>query len=158
MGMALTLRTRFTLVGVVVAGLVGLVACTTDDNDPGAETDGSGGTTSTNSGSGGSGGSGGGGTSTGKCAVAIPLDSSTPGIATFDDYDGSADLSTWSFPLGGDAARGVFAGPFGYGDETTGQPEAFAMVDGNDSTYALSISDSDSQEYGGDLDQRLHRR
>lgn len=85
------------------------------------------------------------------CAVPIVLASSTPGIATFDNYDGGADLDTWSFALGGDSSTGVYSGPFGYGDDAGGMPEQFTMVDGHDSTYALSIADTLAEEYGGGM-------
>lgn len=171
MSMASTPRTQFLLVGCALAGLGGLLACTTDDNDPGVDaSDGStsssaGGSTSSSSAettdgstsgetsSTGSGGSS--STGTARCAASIALGTSSPGIANFDDYDGATALGEWSFPLGGDTSVGVFAGPFGYGDDhtegDTQLPEAFEMVDGNGSTYALSISDTESTEYGGGM-------
>jgi hypothetical protein len=177
MAMALTRMTRLTLAGFVLTGFGGLAACTTDDNDPGVDGDGA--TSSSGSGSGGSttgsgtqsssssgsestngatsttGGGGNSSAGTGVCASPIVLASSAPGIATFDDYDGGAILAEWSFPLGGDPALGVYAGPFGYGDDhiegDTELPEVFDLVDGNDSSYALSVSDTDSQDYGGGM-------
>lgn len=146
--------------GFALAALGQATACTTDDSDPAEETGGTGGTTGGSAGTGGSssgtGGSsagtgGGTGTPGSVCEVPITLASDATGIATFDDYDGSADIKMWSFALGGDAATGVFAGPFVYGDEPSGDPEAFDMVDGNDSDYALSISDTLAEEYGGGM-------
>lgn len=148
--------------GFALVAFAQMTACTTDDSDPDEEAGGSGGTGGSSggtggsaSGSGGTGGSSagtGGGTSTGTvCEVPITLASGTTGIATFDEYDGSADLKMWSFALGGDAATGVFAGTFVYGDEPSGYPEVYEMVEGNDSPYALSISDTLAEEYGGGL-------
>ena len=85
------------------------------------------------------------------CEIPIPIPASTPGIATFDDYDGATSLATWAFPIGGQAETGVTTGTFGYGDDVGGFPETFEMVDGNDSTYALSISDMLAEEYGGGM-------
>jgi hypothetical protein len=102
------------------------------------------------------GGSSTGGTGGGATACAAPrvIPSSSPSIATFDEYDGSADLNTWSFPLGGDTTSGVLAGTFIYGDnapEPNNKPETYEMVEGSDSEYALSISDTLAEEYGGGL-------
>ncbi|HEX6277273.1 MAG TPA: hypothetical protein VFZ53_29730 [Polyangiaceae bacterium] len=108
------------------------------------------------------GGSSNGGSATGgtsgsparACATPVVLPVSSPGIATFDEYDGSADLTTWSFPLGGDVAGGVLAGTFVYGDnapEPNNTPETYEMVEGNDSEYALAISDTLAEEYGGGM-------
>ena len=97
-------------------------------------------------------GSGGSTSATGTaCASSIVLAAAKPGIATFDDYEDGAALSTWSFALGSDSSTGVFAGPFGYGDRESGKPETFAMIEGYDSTYALSISDTMALEYGGGM-------
>jgi len=176
MNIASNLMGRILTLSVVLAGLGALAACTTDDNDPGADADdtssgntGSGGSTdgssttdatsanndsSTGDSTGTTGGGGNTGTGTGVCASPIVLSTSSAGIAAFDDYDGTA-LSEWSFPLGGDPALNVYSGPFGYGDDHmeggNPAPEAFEVVDGNDSTYALSISDSESTEYGGGM-------
>ncbi len=160
---------------VASALLVVLVAaCTTDDDDPGVEGgDGATATTesnSTNSNTDGSGGSssnstssdttsatsGGGSSSSGtKCARPVTLTSSTPLIADFDGYDGATALGEWSFPLGGDQSVGVLAGTFVYGDDhmegDQDVPETAGMVDGNDSAYALSIADTEADEYGGGL-------
>jgi hypothetical protein len=146
--------------GFALVALGQATACTTDDSDPAEESGGTGGTTGGSAGTGGS-SSGTGGSSAGTggssstpgsvCEVPITIASGASGIATFDDYDGSADITTWSFPLGGDAAIGVFAGTFVYGDEPSGSPEAFDMVEGNDSDYALGISDTLAEEYGGGL-------
>jgi hypothetical protein len=87
----------------------------------------------------------------GVCAVSTVLPEGNPGIADFDLYDGASDLTTWSFALGGDSSTGVYAGPFAYGDEADGFPELFTMVDGDDSTYAFSISDTLAEEYGGGM-------
>jgi hypothetical protein len=147
-----------------VAALVGLgqiAACTTDEGDPGE--DGSGGSSASTGGTGaagtpstsgdaGSTGTGGSSSPSGTvCSSPIVLESATPGIADFEDYDGGADLSTWSFALGGDSSIGLYAGPFGYGDEPDGFPETFEMATGHDSTYALSISDTLADEYGGGM-------
>jgi hypothetical protein len=155
-----------------------MAACTTDDTEPedragaadgstegtagdGTESDGTttdtGGTSGSETGTGGAAGSSSGdgtGGSTSACAATIcasptALDAATPGIADFEAYDGSADLSTWSFALGGDSSTGVVAGPYAYGDEADGNPETFEAVEGPDSTYALSISDSLAEEFGG---------
>lgn len=152
-----------------------VAACTTDDDDPGVEgDDGATATTgsnnsSSNTSSTGSGGSsssstsdttsttsGGGTSSSGtKCARPVTITSSTPLIADFDGYDGVTAIGEWSFPLGGDQSVGVLAGTFVYGDdhEEAGQPapETAGMVDGNDSTYALSIADTEAAEYGGGM-------
>lgn len=172
---------RFVASAALVTALVAFgqfAGCTTEDTDPEPATTAAGGASSTTTGSTTSasnttgsstaaasttGAAGGAGESnattgssttspaTGKCATKVTLASSTPGIADFDAYDGTADLDTWSFALGGDSATGVYSGPFSYGDETTGDPEEFGMVDGNESTYAYSISDTLAEEYGGGL-------
>jgi hypothetical protein len=152
----------FWIAGFALVSL-GELGCLTDDADPEADTNS---TSSTNSttGSGGAsstassttGNSTSGDSTTGStpdstaCAAPITLASSTPGIADFELYDGT-DLPTWSFALGGDAATGVFSGPFRYGDDEGGFPETFEAVDGHDSTYALSISDTLAEEYGGGM-------
>ena len=159
---------RLWMIGFALLGLGTLAGCISDDADPEADEDGTGGSSGGSGGTAASGGTGGttGGTagSSGgtagttpsgtKCASPTVLSSSNPGIATFDEYDGSAALATWSFALGGDSSTGVLAGTFGYGDHTegaNGQPEAFEMVDGNDSTYALGISDTEADDYGGGM-------
>ena len=163
---------RLWMAGFALLGLGTLGSCLSDESDPGADTGGTGGTPGTGGSSAGTGGAAagtggstagtggatagsggtGGGSPTGTvCAAPIVLAATTPAIADFDDYDGSADLSVWSFALGGNSATGVFAGTFVYGDEPTGFPETFAMVAGSDSTYALSISDTLAEEYGGGL-------
>jgi hypothetical protein len=163
---------RFWIGGITLMGLGLATACTTDDSDPGEEeTGGSGGSSGSSTGGSSTGGSSTGGSSTGgsstggsstggtggaatACASPKVIPSSSPGIATFDEYDGSADLSTWSFPLGGDTSSGILAGTFVYGDnapEPNNKPETYEMVDGNDSDYALSISDTLAEEYGGGM-------
>lgn len=169
---------RYCVAGALLVLLA--AACTTDDDDPGVEGD-DGATASTGSnnassdtssssdttGSGGtssdstsndttSATSGGGTSSTGtKCARPITLSSSTPLIADFDGYDGATAIGEWSFPLGGDQSVGVLAGTFVYGDDhlegDQDVPETAGMVDGNDSTYALSIADTEADEYGGGM-------
>jgi hypothetical protein len=149
-------------------------ACTTDDSDPGEDSGGSSGTGTggNTSGTGGAnGGSSTGGSSTGgsstsgssgtgggtatKCASSVALASTATGIADFDNYTANADLQTWSFPLGGDVSSGILSGTFIYGDDhmEAGKevPEEFAMVAGNDSMYALSISDTEAEDYGGGM-------
>lgn len=147
------------LVGIALMGF-GLNACLSDDSDKDSNADTAGKGSGASGGTGGSGGagastgaagSGGGGTVPGAvCASPIKLTTDKAAIANFDDYDGAADLTKWSFALGADSSTGVFSGPFAYGDHE-GAPEAFEMVDGNESTYGLSISDSESTEYGGGL-------
>src|SRR5262245_65297173 len=99
---------RFWIGGTTLCLLGLTTACTTDDADPGEDTGGSGGAASGSGGTGGStsgtGGSSKGGSSTGgtagtggrasKCATPLTLASSASAIADFDNYDGSADLST----------------------------------------------------------------
>lgn len=149
-------RLKVLLGGLALLSLAQATACTTDDSDPEEETGGSGGSSGSGgsaSGTGGSSAGTGGGTGTpgSVCEAPIALASGATGIATFDEYDGSADIKTWSFALGGDAATGVFAGTFVYGDEASGDPEGYDMVEGNDSDYAISISDTLAEEYGGGL-------
>jgi hypothetical protein len=131
-----------------------LAGCTTDDEDPGAGTGGSGATGGSKATGGGSstGGSGtGGGSTVGSvCASPLTLPAGTKGIADFETYNGS-DLSAWNFPLGGDSALGIIAGPFGYGDRDTGKPETFEMAEGNESKYALRIDDTLAEKYGGGM-------
>ncbi len=138
---------------VAVLGIAGgLIACTTDPNDPGAMA-GSGGTAGTPMGTGGAGGAGGGGgmaPAGTACASAVSIAAATPTIADFDTYDGT-DLSSWSFPLGGDSASGVLAGTFRYGDRADGFPEAFEMTTGQNSKYALRVADTLAQNYGGGM-------
>ena len=76
---------------------------------------------------------------------------SHPGSPTSTTTTAGCGPRTWSFALGGDTASGILAGTFGYGDETDGFPEEFEMVEGNGSTYALSISDTLAEEYGGGM-------
>jgi hypothetical protein len=151
-----------------------MLACTTEDSDPedrvraagGATTctceavtacgGAADGTTDTDGAAGSSPVGTGGSPSAGGTACANPavLDSAMPGIADFDAYDGASALngdSAWSFALGGDSSVGVLAGTFVYGDEPSGLPETFEMVAGHDSTYALSISDTLADEYGGGM-------
>lgn len=152
----------------VAAAAVGAVAtlagCTTDDGDEGAGasagtaantggtaagTNATAGGASSKAGSSSAGSSTGGAPTTGVCAAATPIKAATPGIADFDAYDGATALDKWSFPLGGDAASGIFAGPFGYGDRDGNKPETFEMADGNESTYAIRIADTMAEKFGG---------
>jgi hypothetical protein len=140
-------------------GIFGATACTSDANDPGATGSGgahggSGGAAGTGAGTGGTiaaGGSGGTGTTGTVCAVPYVIPASSPGVADFDAYDGVSDLGKWSAPLGGDTASGVYAGPFGYGDRSSGFPETFGVVDGQSSKYALRIADTLAANYGGGM-------
>lgn len=150
---------RYVVAGVTVVGLGSLSACLSDDKDDkdaNASTAGtsaaSGGSSTAGTGSqtgGGKATTGGTGSVGGKACVKVAT--GAPGIANFDDYDGAADLGTWSFQLGGESASGIFGGSFGYGDRASGMPETFSMVEGHDSTYALSIADTESKEYGGGM-------
>jgi hypothetical protein len=162
---------RFWIAGTTLCLLGLTTGCTTDDADPGEDAGGSGGAASGSGGTGGStsgtggsskGGSSTGGSSTGgtsggatKCANPLTLASTASAIADFDNYDGSSDLATWNFPLGGDTSSGILAGTFGYGDDhlvgSQQAPESFAMIDGHDSTYALSVSDTLAEDYGGGM-------
>jgi hypothetical protein len=135
--------------------VVSLVGCTSDDGDPGA-TGGKSGATGGGSGTGGSsstggtgGGTGGGAPAGTVCANPIPVDAAKPGIADFDSYDGVAELTKWSFPLGGDMANMVYAGIFGYGDNGDNKPETFELATGNGSKYAMRVADTMATEYGG---------
>lgn len=137
----------------VLAVLVNLTGCTTDDNDPGTSTGGSG----AKGGSSGTGGSSAGGAGSGGsapigsiCAGTIVIGAATPGIADFDSYAGT-ELKMWNFPLGGDAKSGVIAGTFAYGDRDDGFPQTYEMVDGNESKYAFRIADMLAEKYGGGL-------
>jgi hypothetical protein len=151
---------RLWVLGFALFGSAVVAGCISDDSDPGEGDDngttggssGSGGSTGGSGGSkGGSSGTGGGGPVGTACESPITLAASTPGIADFDDYSGNADLTMWSFPLGGEMSTGILAGTFVYGDEASGYPETFEMVGGDDSPYALSISDTLAEEYGGGL-------
>jgi hypothetical protein len=154
--------------GLALVGFSVMGACISDSDDPGAEE--TGGTPGVGGAEGGadpgsSGGEGnsssGGSPSSGRCATTVTLDS--PLLTDFEDYDGVTPLqedanTTWSFTLGG---TGIDAGTFGYGDEPDGTAEAFEAVDGHDSTYAMSISDSlagDTPEgFGGGMGLWLGR-
>jgi hypothetical protein len=138
-----------------------MVACTTDDTDAtnagGASGSGAlpGGATATGGSAGsGSGNAGSPPASGSVCASPILLDLAKPGIADFDTYD-SSDITKWTFALGGDSATGVYAGPFGYGDNVVGAKtdavDTFDMVAGYSSTYALRVADSLADKYGGGL-------
>lgn len=154
---------RYVVAGVTVVGLGSLSACLSDDKDDkdtnsstagtGAASGGSStaGTGSQTGGSTATAGSSTGGTGSGAGKACVKVTTSSPSIATFDEYDGAADLATWSFQLGGTSASGIFGGSFGYGDRASGMPETFSMVEGHDSTYALSIADTESKEYGGGM-------
>jgi hypothetical protein len=144
----------------VFVGLCHMVACTTDDSastdagvggaaalaDGSAATAGSSGSGSGNAGSPPASGS--------VCANPVLLDLTKPGITNFDSYD-SSDITKWTFALGGDSSTGVYAGPFGYGDNVVGTKtdavETFDMVAGFGSTYALRVADSLADKYGGGL-------
>src|SRR5215510_10245556 len=116
------------LMAVAVAALGGMAACTTDKDDPGAG-GGSGGISGGMGGAGGmttvpdAGGGPGGEPPGTACATSLVVPASRPGITTFDAYDGVSDLATWNSPLGGDSSSNAYAGPFSYGDRTTGFPE-----------------------------------
>jgi hypothetical protein len=173
--MDITMR-RICTVGTlgIACMALGPMACLSDDGDPGlgasgGSSGGSGGTAGTGPVSGGTGGSavssggsavssgGSGGSSTGatKCATSSVIAASATGIADFEDYTTGAELATWNFPLGGDSSSGILAGTFVYGDEhgaREGLPEVAGMVEGNNgSMYALSISDTMAEEYGGGM-------
>jgi len=144
-----------------LVGLGQLAACTTDEDDPGADADAdastggsAGGSATGAAGDAGNTGTGTGGNSTPGntvCANPIVLASASPGIADFDAYEEGADISSWSFALGGDSSTGIYSGPFVYGDEPDGNPETYGMVAGHDSTYALGIADTLAEEYGGGM-------
>jgi hypothetical protein len=142
----------FGLVAVAsVLGMLGPSACTSDKDDPGQAT-GNGGTMgSAGTSGGGTTGAGGTGVTGTICAGSYTVPAASPGIADFDSYDGVSDLKTWSAPLGGDTTANVFAGPFGYGDRSTGFPETFNVVAGQGSTYALHIADTLAMAYGGGM-------
>jgi hypothetical protein len=159
-----TFKLRCWIAGTALFLLGSTTACTTDDSDPAEEETGGSGGASGGGGTSGTGGSTGGSSGTGgmatKCANPITLASSASAIANFDNYMGDpvdlATLQTWSFPLGGDSASGVYSGTFIYGDDHMegGKevPEASAMVEGNaSSVYALSISDTSAEDYGGGM-------
>jgi hypothetical protein len=139
---------------VICAAVLGIAGastgCTTDPNDPG-EMPGAGGMAGAPMGTGGTGGGGGTAPAGTACASPTTLAATTPGIADFDSYDGVTALGTWSFPLGGDSASGVTAGPFGYGDRPDGFPETFQMTAGASSKYALRVADTLAQSYGGGM-------
>lgn len=152
----------FVMAAAAACATASLAGCTTDDGDDGGG--GSAGTASNTGGSAGataagtssSGGPSGAGTSAGGsptgggvCAAATPIKADAPGIADFDAYDGVTALDKWSFPLGGDAASGVFAGPFGYGDREGNKPEVFELADGDDTMYAIRIADTLAEKFGG---------
>lgn len=153
----------FAVAGTALGAVASLAGCTTDDGDAdgsagtAANTGGASsgaGTTAAGTTSGsppGAGSSTGGSASSGAgvCAAATVIKADAPGIADFDNYDGVTDLAKWSFPLGGESASGVYAGPFGYGDREGNTPETFEMADGDDSTYALRIADTLAQKFGG---------
>lgn len=133
-----------------------LAGCTTDDSDPGAGTGGAGATGGTKATGGGT--STGGGSATGgapttgtACASPVMLQTTQSGITDFESYNGSA-LASWTFPLGGDSALMVLGGPFGYGDnDANNKPELFEMAEGHDSKYALHVSDTLADKYGGGM-------
>jgi len=137
--------------GLAVAALLGLsqvVACT-GDTDNGAG--GAAGAT-TPAGTGGTAGATttppAGGTA---CAKSKTLSLAKPGITTFDSYDGSADLSSWSFYMGGDTSSGILWGTFGYGDRESGGPETFDMTTGHSAPYALRVADTMAKQWGGGM-------
>jgi hypothetical protein len=158
--MAIDFKFSSFVVAAAVAGTASMVGCTTDDGDTGgsagasASTGGS--AASGAAGKASSGGPSGAGSSTGGapaggnvCAAATPIKADAPGIADFDAYDGVTELAKWSFPLGGDSASGVYAGPFGYGDREGNLPETLEMADGDASMYALRIADTLAEKFGG---------
>jgi len=138
-----------------------LAGCTSGDDDDDSSSNAAGtassaGTTAsagTSNGAGSAaGGSSSGGSATGAgtvCASPVVVKADAPGIADFDNYDGATALSMWNFPLGGDKASSVLAGPFGYGDRENNAPETFEMAEGNDSKYSLRIADTMAEKFGG---------
>jgi hypothetical protein len=130
----------------IALGLITLMGCTTDDNDPGAATGGAGGA----GGAGGSSGGSGGSVPAGSiCAGSIVIPAAKPGVADFDTYAAGSDLTMWNFPLGGDAATGVTVGTFAYGDRDDGFPQTYEMSEGHESAYAFRIADMLAEKYGG---------
>lgn len=156
----------------VLVWLVQFTACTSDNTSDGSagtpgtgaggsasgaggsgtagSTPGSGGSAAGTVGSGGaSGGSAGTTGSTVACANPTVIPMAKPSIADFEKYDGATDFQKWSFSFGGDAANGVLAGTFSYGDRTTGFPETSELSAGHSSMYAMRIADTDAARAAG---------
>jgi hypothetical protein len=141
-----------------ILAITQLAGCSTEDTDP-AGTGGSSG--ATNSGGAGGGGQTGGSSNAGMgggapagsiCANPVALGSTYTLIGEFDTWDGTTELSKWSYALGGDSATGVYAGPFGYGDRTGNKAETFDLFEGQGSTkYGMRVADSKAENFGGGL-------
>lgn len=133
------------------------VACSTEDTDPDGK-GGGGGATSSSGGAGaggqtggGMGGMGGGAPAGSVCANPVAIASTYTTIGDFDTYDGSSDVSKFSYALG-DMATGVYAGPFGYGDRADNKAETFDLFEGQGSTkYGMRVADTNAEKYGGGL-------
>ncbi|MGC4087749.1 MAG: hypothetical protein QM756_07600 [Polyangiaceae bacterium] len=147
----LSLASAFTTL-VVAANMAG---CTTDADDPGTSTGGTSAASGGKSGTSTSGGSTSGGSTSAPpgtvCEAMAVIPAAKPGIADFDSYDGVTAPAKWNFPIGGDTTVGVFMGPFAYGDRDTGFPELFEIGTGHESKYALHVSETLAEKYGGGL-------
>ena len=152
------MRTTLGLFGLAVAvaallGLSHMTACTSDTtNGAGGAAGSTAGSTTTPASTGGTAGATttptAGGTA---CAKSKTLSATKPGIANFDSYDGAADLSSWSFAMGGDSSTGVLCGTFGYGDRANNVPGTFDMTTGHSAPYALRVADTMAQNWGGGM-------
>jgi hypothetical protein len=141
-----------------LVGIGQMTACTTADSDTGAggAAGSTAGTTTVPGGTGGVAGTGAGGSTTTPaggtaCAKTKTLSAAKPSIGNFDSYDGAADLSSWSFPMGGESSTGIFWGTFGYGDRANGGPGTFDMTTGHSAPYALRVADTMAQNWGGGM-------
>jgi hypothetical protein len=88
----------------------------------------------------------GGGASQKGCATKTVV--TVPQITDFESYDGTTEVSSWSFPFNGTAEDpgAVYAGPFAYDDGTGAF--TFAMTAGNATNYGLGASNTEASAWG----------
>ncbi len=81
-----------------------------------------------------------------------PTEVSSTTLADFEDYDGATDIGDYGFAFNGDpgTADAVYAGPYFY-DDATGSPAHSMVAGANDSTYAVSTSNSEATDFGGGM-------
>jgi hypothetical protein len=79
-----------------------------------------------------------------QCAAKATL--ATPVLATFETYDGVAAADMWAFSFNTPA---VYSGAYQYSDGTGAQ--TISMVAGNNSRYAVGISNTSASGWGGAL-------
>jgi hypothetical protein len=74
-----------------------------------------------------------------------------PKIADFEDYDGTTPADSWAFWFNRapEAPDAVLVEPFGIGDDDGSY--STAMAEGNASTYAFGVSDTEATDWGAGI-------